>query len=124
MTFLPSSKCFSSRKPFTRARIVTSLSARVVPIGLTTSGRVIFRDSTTVTVGGGGTLAAGPLVAARDAQHDRGRQARAGRKQEKSRGESRYRVALWHHGGASSTNREESASAALEWTVAPRLIKR
>ena len=51
LTFLPSSKCFSSRNPFTRARIVTSLSVRVVPIGLTTLGTVSFRAMTTVTWG-------------------------------------------------------------------------
>ena len=54
MTLPPSSKCFSLRNPLTRARIVTSSRARVVPIGLTTSGSVIRRASTTVTRAGTG----------------------------------------------------------------------
>ena len=57
MTLPPSSKCFSLRKPLTRARIVTSSRARVVPIGLTTTGSVFRCAATTVTRGGAG---AGP----------------------------------------------------------------
>ena len=54
MTWPPSWKCFSFRKPLTCARMVTSSSARVVPIGLTRIGTVIRRDATTTTRGGAG----------------------------------------------------------------------
>ena len=52
LTLLPSLKCRSVKKPFTRARIVTSSRAREVPIGLTMIGTVILFESTTVTLGG------------------------------------------------------------------------
>lgn len=46
-------KCTSLRNPFTRARIVTWLSARVVPLGKRMIGTSILRARTTVTVGTG-----------------------------------------------------------------------
>ena len=61
MTWPPSLKCFSLRKPLTRARIVTSSRARVVPIGLTTTGSVLFCAATTTTRGGTGS-GLGPAV--------------------------------------------------------------
>ena len=79
LTFVPSSKCRSVRKPFTRARMVTSSRARVVPIGLTMIGTVILFDSTTVTDGGGGTRS-GVAVAVQPARPSKAatRRARAG----------------------------------------------
>ena len=70
LTLLPSSKCRSVKKPLTRARIVTSSRARVVPIGLTMIGTVILFDSTTVTDGGGGTRS-GVAVAVQPARPSR-----------------------------------------------------
>src|SRR4029077_7327249 len=58
LTSAPSWKWISLRDPRTRARIETSWSARVVPIGSAMTGTVIRRASTTVTTGGGGVRAA------------------------------------------------------------------
>ena len=72
MTIAPSAKWRSVRNPRTRARIVTSSRARVVPLGVTSIGTLIRRDSTTPTVGAGGAALAAVFW-----QPDRANKARA-----------------------------------------------
>ena len=63
-----------------------------MPIGLTTIGRVILRDWTTVTVGGGGTRGGGLEPRSRESEQGRRGRAGAGQHEQELRCEPSCRV--------------------------------